>query len=280
MPSLRCDPKLIGYSREYQHVKTIPGFWPGSEHEFGQLSYHNRFNYKALFNTDDPEDENRSLTAQGILTSFGWLVGQAYYQGFSTYNDLTYPLTTQTIITDGKRWSFFVYQLNTTVFETVYFDRNRRTNKCWASDEMKLFDGIDDSGKLIGFNDDVLRQLIQFYVAEPKERAHEMKPYLDQEEQTVADIEDKERREFLETRYKHIMSGRPRHRLVPEVYMWEWIYKIKFQTRPMDARRRFFELNEDPWARRMDEHTPRYIPKSLRPEGPKSRKKWEKTYWP
>lgn len=280
VPKSLCDPKSIGYTREYQHVKTIPGFWPGSEFEFGQLSYNNRFKYEVPYNTYDAEDEFKCLTAQGILTSFGWLVGQAYYQGFSTFNDLTYPLTTQTIITDGQKWSFFLYQLNTTVFETVYFDRNRRANKCWASKEMKLFEGIDSNGKLVGFNDDVLRHLIQFYISTPKERAYDMKPYLGKDEETVADIEHEERREFLESRFKHIMSGRPRHRLEPEVYMWEWIYKIKFNTRPMDARRRFFELNQDPWARRLDQHQPRYIPKALRPDGPKSRKKWENTYWP
>lgn len=286
VPKPRNDPQAIGYRRVYQHVKTIPGFWPGSEHEFGQLCYHNRHTYKVKYNTVnciDEEDKKNALKAQAILNSFGWLVGQAYYQGFSTFNDLTYPLTTQTIITDGQYWSFYVYQLNTTVFETVYFDRNRRTNKCWGTDELKLFEEIDSNGKVIGFNDDVLRYLVQFYLAEPKERNIEMKPYLDKEEQTIADIDHLERREFLEKLYKHLMSGRPRHRtdLAPEVYLWEWIYKIKFQTRPMDPRLRFFELNQDPWDRRLDEHTPKYIPRIKRIGGYHDKKnKWEKTYYP
>lgn len=282
IPKSRCDPQSIGYRRVYQHVTNIPGFWPGSEHEFGQLCYHNRHEYKVPYNTYDAEDKKNALIAQGILTSFGWLTAQAAYQGFTTFNDLTYPLSTQTVITDGQNWSFFVYQLNTTVFETLNFDRNRRANKCWYSDELKLFDEIDGNGKVIGFNDEVLRQLIKFYLTTPKERAHEMKPFLSKEEEIVADIDDSERRSFLETRFKHIFSRRPRHRkdLIPEVYLWEWIYKIKFNTRPLDARRRFFELNQDPWDRKLSDHQPQYIPKSLRPEGPKSKKKWAKTYWP
>lgn len=282
VPKSRSDPQAIGYRRVYQHVTNIPGFWPGSEHEFGQLSYHNRHKYKVPYNTYDTEDQKNALIAQGILSSFGWLVAQSTYQGFSTYNDLTYPLTTQTIITDGQSWSFFVYQLNTTVFETVNFDRSRRTNKCWTSEEMKLFEEIDENGKVIGFNDDVLRQLIKFYITAPKERGYDMKPYLDKQEEAVADIDHLERREFLESRFKHIFSRRPRHRkdLIPEVYLWEWIYKIKFNTRPMDPRRRFFELNQDPWDRKLSDHQAPYIPKELRPGGPKSKAKWAKTYWP
>lgn len=282
VPRHRTDPQGIGYQRVYQHVTSIPGFWPGSEHEFGQLCYHNRLKYKVSFNEHDAEDETNALKAQGILTSFGWLVAQACYQGFSTFNDLTYPLTTQTIITDGKRFTFFLYQLNTTVFETVNFDKNRRVNKCWSTDELELFEGVDSDGNVIGFNDEVLRHLIQFYLTTPKERNCELKPYLAKEEETVADIDHLERREFLETRFKHLFSKRPRHRkdLIPEVYLWEWIYKIKFNTMPIEPRRRFFELNQDPWKRRLDEHTPPYIPKELRPDGPKSKKKWATTYWP
>lgn len=273
----------MGYKRVYQHVKTIPGFWPGSEHEFGQLAYHNRHSYKIDFNELDETDKEKALKSQAILNSFGWLIGQAYYQGFSTFNDLTYPLTTQTIITDGQNWSFYVYQLNTTVFETVHFDRNRRTNKCWGTDELKLFDEIDADGKVIGLNDDVLRHIIQFYLSEPKERDYDMKPYLGKNEETIADIDDVERRAFLELNYKHLMSGRPRHRQdkIPEVYLWEWIYKIKFNTRPFDARRRFFELNKDPWDRRLDDYHPLYIPRSQRIGGYHDKKnKWKKMYWP
>lgn len=288
VPKLRNDPQGIGYQRVYQHVKTIPGFWPGNEHEFGQLCYHNRHTYKVKYNTIDAideEDKANALKSQAILNSFGWLIGQAYYQGFSTFNELTYPLTTQTIITNGQNWSFYVYQLNTTVFETVHFDRNQRANKCWGTDEIKLFDEIDANGQVKGFNDDVLRHLIQFYLAEPKQRNHEMQPYLGTEEQTIADIDHLERREFLEKHYKHLMSGKPRHRqdLIPEVYMWEWIYKIKFNTRPMDPRRRFFELNQDPWDRTLDDHWPVYVPRNQRVGGyhdKRKESKWKKTYWP
>lgn len=281
IPKHRNDPQSLGYERVYQHVTNIPGFWPGSEHEFGQLCYHNRHKYKVSYNEYDAEDQKNAVIAQGILTSFGWCMAQAAYQGFNTFNELTYPLTTQTVITDGQNWSFFVYQLNTIVFETLYFDKSQRANKCWTTNEMKLFETIDENGKIIGFNDDVLRQLIKFYLATPKERSYDMKPYVDKECETVADIDHLDRREFLERNFKHIFSRRPRHRkdMIPEVYLWEWIYKIKFNTRPMDARRRFFELNQDPWDRKLSD-TKIYVPKDIRPDGPKSKNKFAKQYWP
>lgn len=45
----------------------------------------------------------------------------------------------------------------------------------------------------IGWNDDVLKNLLSFYVNVPKARDHEMCPYLGKE-QVVANIEDVVRR--------------------------------------------------------------------------------------
>lgn len=145
---------------------------------------------------------------------------------------------------------------------------------------MKLFEEIDDKGKVIGLNDDVLRNLIKFYINEPKERNIVMKPYLGDDEQKVADIEHVDRRVFLEEKYKHLVSGRPRHKLVPEVYHWEKIYKIDHETLPLAPRRRFFELGINPFRRTLDDHRLKYVPKIVRPGGKKNRDKGEKTYYP
>lgn len=276
----RLNPTAVGYPFSYQHGCTIPGFWPGSQHQFGQLSYHDRGHMLTRNPAYGAIDNQEALHAQGIICSYAWLLGQACYQGFSTYNEITYPLITQTIITNGQLWSFYLYQLNTTTLNCHALDSNSRVNECWGTEELKLYEKIDENNKLVGFNDDVLRHLIRFYRNVPKERNVELRPYLGEEEQTVADIEDVKRREFLEQTFKHIMANKPRHRLEPEIYNWEKFYKIDNETMPMDARRRFFELDINPWNRRMDEHAPKYIPRGLRPGGPKSRIKFEKTYYP
>ena len=114
----------------------------------------------------------------------------------------------------------------------------------------------------------------------PSERNINFKPYLGENEQKVADIKDHDRRVFLERTFKHMSANRPRHRLVPEIYMWEKIYKIDNNTRPLEARRRSFEININPFKRRMDQHCPVYVPKPIRKEGPKRENKFEKTYYP
>lgn len=287
VPKFQYDPRTIGYSHDYRHGATIPGFWPGSPNEFGLVSYHSR-NYMSKRNPSyGTADNQEALHAQGILCSFAWLYGQAAYQGFTTLNDITYPLTTQTILTDGQLWSFYAYQLNTTFLncDSLLDPLTARVNKCWATNELKLFDEIDADGRLVGFNDTVLRHLIAFYMNEPSKRiGTNMRPYLSRQTPVAAKIPSKYagrvRREFLENHYKHLMANRERHLLVPEMYNWEKIYKVDNDTKPLDPKRRFFELGQNPFNRRLDEHTSVYIPKYNRKNGPKSRIKFEKMFYP
>lgn len=281
VPSITVDPRAFGFYTEHRHGVTTPGFWPGNVREYGLISYQNRNFMKSRKNFDyGAEDKQDALHSQGIITSYAWLFAQASFQGFSTYNELTYPLSTQTVITDGQFWSFYKYQLNTTRTHTnIEGDSNPRYNKCWGTPEMKLFDEIDENGKMLGFNEEVLKNLIQFYVNQPKQREHEMKPYLGKDKK-IADIEDVKQRDWLEKTFKHVMSNRPRHRLTPEIYNWEWIYKVNHQTRPLDRKLRFFELGINPFARRLNEHQPKYLPRHVRARGPHDKKKFDATYYP
>lgn len=275
------DPRALGFFTEHRHGTTIPGFFPGNVREYGLISFQDRKQTRFPRNyTHSKEDLQDQLHSQGIVSSFAWTFAQACYQGFSTYNDMTYPLATQTVITDGQLWSFYKYQLNTTCMHTSADGPNYRHNKCWGTPEMKLYDQIDSNGKLQGLNDDVLKNLIRFYINQPKAREHPMKPFLGVKEKKIADIADVKRRSWLEKIFKTIMSNRPRHRLVPEVYNWEKIYKIDHKTMPLVRKLRFFELGINPFARRLNEHQPEYIPRHLRARGPHDKKKWEATYYP
>lgn len=117
------------------------------------------------------------------------------------------------IITNGQLWSFFVYQLNTVLFHSNP-QENPRRNMCWGTEQIKLFDEIED-GKIRGLNDEVIRHLIKFYINAPAERPNvELQPYLGDSVKCVADIpdEEKERKVWLEQRYKYLMTDRPRAR--------------------------------------------------------------------
>lgn len=280
VPFFHYDPKVIGFHDTRQLGTNIPGFWPGDACEFGLLSYHHRGHMRHQLLQYGEEDRAEALHAQAIFASYGWLFPQACYQGFSTFSDMTYPLVTQTVITNGKLWSFYVYQLNTTLLHAEHTSSNPRHNLCWGTPELKLFEAIED-GKVIGFNDDVLKYLLNFYLNTPKVREGvEMKPYLGDVEKHIADISVDKRREWLEAEFKHMYSRRPWHILPYEIYQWERIYKIRHQTRPFEARKRPFELqNVRPYMRRYDEHVPRYIPKKFR-EVNKYKQKFEDTYYP
>ena len=134
-----------------------------------------------------------------------------FFIGFSPFNDITYPLVNQMITTDGKLWSFYVYQMNTTEFGTYVLNSNPKRNICWATDSIKLYDKIEN-GKVHGLNEQVLQNLLKFYINAPEQRDYNMKPYLDENVKFVANYEDDEKREWLEVHFKHLMSVRPRHR--------------------------------------------------------------------
>nr|XP_014102318.1 39S ribosomal protein S30, mitochondrial [Bactrocera oleae] len=282
LPRFNYDPRTLGYVCSHQHLTSIPGFWPGSANLFGSISYQSRAFLQIRPDTYGVEDFKEALHSHAIQSSYSWLLGQAGYNGFNTFNDLTYPMNTQTVVTNGRDWSFYEYQLNTLLVHSHHVDDNPKVNFCQGTAEMRLFGEINSSGEVVDFNEDVLRYLIRFYINAPQihRSARELHPYLGSDVKYIADYENAEKREFLERVFKNLMSNRPRHLAIPEIYLWEKIYKIDNKTRVMEPKRRFFELGINPWLRKLDQHQKEYIPRALRPEGPKSKKKWKESFYP
>ncbi|XP_037937838.1 28S ribosomal protein S30, mitochondrial-like [Teleopsis dalmanni] len=282
IPRFNYDPRTLGFVPAYQHGTNVPGFWPGARNGFGCISYQSRAVMNIRPASFGEVDFKEALHAHGIQTSYAWLLAQANYNGFNTFSELTYPMNTQTIVTNGKDWSFYEYQLNTLLVHSRHIDDNPRVNFCRGTKEYQLYQEFNDAGKCIGFNDQVLQRLVQFYINVPtiQRNSAELQPYLDTEVKHVADHKNVDKREFLEKTFKHMTSNRPRHLAVPEIYLWEKIYKIDHNTRPIDPKRRYFEVGVNPWKRTMDQHQKEYIPRACRPEGPKSKKKFKPTYYP
>ncbi|XP_077298426.1 mitochondrial ribosomal protein S30 [Arctopsyche grandis] len=273
-------PEIQGFTDEHRHGTYIPGFWPGDIDEFGTIAFYSREYLADPLKSYSAEENQDKLHANGIVSSFGWLMAQAAYLGFSTFNDITYPLTTQTVISNGQHWSFYAYQMNTVLFYGDHiFDKSSR-NICFGTNSMKLYDSIDNDGKVINFNEDVLKTLLQFYLNAPKPRVDTvMKPYLGEKAKMVAEIRGPEKREWLENRFKLLVSNRPRHKLIPEIYDWEYLYKINHEVRFMDAKRRPFELKQNAFARKLNDHIPKYIPKVLR-TGRNYKRAWQRSFYP
>nr|XP_025957284.1 39S ribosomal protein S30, mitochondrial [Dromaius novaehollandiae] len=106
--------------------------------------------------------------ANGIASLFAWTAAQAMYQGFWNEADVTRPFVSQAVVTDGKYFAFFCYQLNTLALTVETIQNNPRKNICWGTESKPLYDVVED-GNVKGFNDEILLQLVQFLLNRPKE---------------------------------------------------------------------------------------------------------------
>lgn len=281
VPSFSYDPRVFGVGIEHRYMANIPGFWPGDSNSFGIISYLKKGHLlKRSQRIKDEEDNKNALDRQAVLSSYAWLHAQANFLGFTTFNDITYPLVTQTVITNGKEFNFFIYQLNTILLHSKNIKENPKRNICWSSESFKLYEEVKD-GKIVGLNDETLSILVKLYSNTPSERLGvNLRPYLGQKEKIIADYQDDEKREWLEREYKFLVSNRPRFQEMPQIYSYEKIYKIDHETRQMDKRRRFFELGIKPQDRKLNDRLGRYIPRAHRPDLPRHKGKLAKEYWP
>jgi Mitochondrial 28S ribosomal protein S30 (PDCD9) len=73
IPEYKYDPRTLGYGTSYRHGTTVPGFWPGSPHEFGLLSYQSRDHFKlrskilGSSDVDWPEALQSQVTEQKFM---------------------------------------------------------------------------------------------------------------------------------------------------------------------------------------------------------------------
>ncbi|XP_023615151.1 39S ribosomal protein S30, mitochondrial isoform X2 [Myotis lucifugus] len=92
----------------------------------------------------------------------------AIFIGFWSEADVTRPFVSQAVITDGRYFSFFCYQLNTLALTAQADQNNSRKNICWGTQSKPLYETIEDND-VKGFNDDVLLQIVHFLLNRPKE---------------------------------------------------------------------------------------------------------------
>ncbi|KAF6206634.1 hypothetical protein GE061_017870 [Apolygus lucorum] len=278
-PSLR-----FGLQEIRRFGTNLPGFWPGDECEHGLVSYHYMKDVNDVSKSMVEGERKSRLTSQAVLSGFGWLHAQAAFQGFSSYQELTYPLTSQQVITDGRQFSFNLYQLNTMLIHKELNSPNTRSNICISLPIQPLYKGISNN-QFVEWNDDVILNLLGFYLNKPQTREGvAMKPFVNPDVKVLAEVDDEDRRIWLHNQFRHMYSNRPRHRLPYEIYDWERIYKIEYSTREMDARMRPYERGQNPMdERRYWDSMPPYIPKKFRPKKKQWngwRSKFGKTYFP
>lgn len=171
IPVMKCKPdKLPLFKRQYENNIFI-----GSKRAdpccYGHTQFHllpDKLKRERLLKQNCADQIEAVFRANAITSLFAWTGAQAMYQGFWSEADVTRPFVSQGVITDGKYFSFFCYQLNTLALTVQADQNNPRKNICWGTQSKPLYETIEGNN-VKGFNDDVLLQIVHFLLNKPKE---------------------------------------------------------------------------------------------------------------
>ncbi|CAK6444166.1 unnamed protein product [Pipistrellus nathusii] len=171
IPVMNCKPdKLPLFKRQYENT-IFTGARTADPYCYGHTQFHllpEKVNRERLLKHNRADQIEVVFRANAIASLFAWTGAQAMYQGFWSEADVTRPFVSQAVITDGKYFSFFCYQLNTLALTAQADQNNSRKNICWGTQSKPLYETIEDND-VKGFNDDVLLQIVHFLLNRPKE---------------------------------------------------------------------------------------------------------------
>ncbi|CAD5211335.1 unnamed protein product [Bursaphelenchus xylophilus] len=172
-------PRMYSLHPDAEPLWQVPNYEPdsGETHRLAKVAIKSTVGLKDRFkhwNMDEDEEvETREelYKSMAIASLFNWNNGQAHCHGFTQYNDVTRPFTSQLILSNGQEFAFSVGQLNTLAFnvECTGFV-NEKFNYVAVNPSAKLFDILeqgefkfrDEEGKLkSGLNPNVLQSFLR-----------------------------------------------------------------------------------------------------------------------
>jgi len=164
---------------------TINASWTGDPCEFNLMSFHIADStYDDFVRNHGQAFAEEELVNYALVAGFANSASQAYNQGFSMHHELTYPMMSQLVVTDGQTFQFAAYQLNT--LQQWHHDHaNKRRNLLFISEPMKLYDSIQD-GSVLGLNTNVLKHLLRFALIGPSTAQKNLRPFLPKEKSPAA----------------------------------------------------------------------------------------------
>lgn len=171
IPVMKYKPdKLPLFKRQYEN-RIFTGSKLADPRCYGHTQFHllpDILNRERLIKQNQADQVEVVFRANAIASLFAWTGAQAMYQGFWSEADVTRPFVSQGVITDGKYFSFFCYQLNTLALTVQADQNNPRKNICWGTQSKPLYETVEDN-EVKGFDDDVLLQIVHFLLNKPKE---------------------------------------------------------------------------------------------------------------
>lgn len=169
VPEITCAPDMMPlFRRQYEnHIYT--GAKLPDPACYGHTQFHlvpDRYHRDRMGRLQQSDQIEIFLRANALASLFAWTGAQAMYQGFWSHQEVTKPFVSQAVITDGKFFSFFCYQLNTVALSVETDVDNPRKNLLWGTESLPLYDSIQD-GEVVGMNDEVIKLLVQFLLNKP-----------------------------------------------------------------------------------------------------------------
>ncbi|OWA52712.1 putative 28S ribosomal protein S30, mitochondrial [Hypsibius exemplaris] len=209
-------PSTRGFEDKQYLPHWIPGFWFGDPCEFSTLSLTVPRNFAAVADRLGEEAAFENLAASAIIGGFGRVVAQAMYLGFTILNELTYPIVTQSIFTNGRDWVFSTYQGNTIALWKQDSDNPLR-NLAWITKPMALFEHVED-GQVVGLNDEVLKHIVRQYLKAPS-AAHglNLRPYIGEPAPITSYWKEEGRSRVPFYHRQERADGKPRQPYKPEI---------------------------------------------------------------
>ncbi|XP_064474933.1 large ribosomal subunit protein mL65-like [Ornithodoros turicata] len=223
VPDFPYHPTLLKMKFKERVLTSLPGIWPNKKGcDFPLVTFRRRNDLifeGCIFKKE--QDIERALAASAVLVGFGSLSAFSTSLGFTPLNDLTYPLVSQYINTDGQHWAFSLYQLNTNGLHPDFYHDNPARNLCWTSGNLRLYD-VYENGELKGLNDDVLKTLLKFMLKKPRAPlGADLRPFLGEDTMT----EEESQATWSELRMLYDNRFHLRSAIQREVPMWVRIYK-------------------------------------------------------
>ncbi|XP_074495211.1 large ribosomal subunit protein mL65 [Sebastes fasciatus] len=169
VPEVKYAPNLMPMFRRQYDNNIFTGAKLPDPACYGHTQFHlvpDRYHRDQMARRQQSDQVEVFLRANGLTSLFAWTGAQAMYQGFWNHEDVTRPFVSQAVITDGKFFSFFCYQLNTVALSVETDANNPRKNLLWGTESMRLYESVQD-GEVVGLNDDVVKLLVQFLMNQP-----------------------------------------------------------------------------------------------------------------
>jgi len=118
-----------------------------------------------LFVLDRTSHTPEQSFAHALMQMFTQSAAQTVQNGFKLDKDLYFPLSSQAVLTDGKRFSFACYQLNTLDFTKE--SQSSKYNYLWVGPSIDLYEYISSDCEVVGLNEECVKIVLQFLLNKP-----------------------------------------------------------------------------------------------------------------